>query len=275
MSDRVLVVVFAQADSAAQAAKDHVKEDAKEIARRESQALLNETSVEAATEKEKEDSELAEALDKAKAKFAELDADKSGKLEVEEMHEMSKWVFEKRGMSDEERAAAYKKLEELDTNKDGALDFDEFSAWFTSEAGAAQMKAAAAAKKERIAELKASGHEFMAAGKHPEAIGSWDAARQLDPEDATLPVLIQKAKVKIEEAAKAAAEKAAAEEKAKEAARQAEELEKQKAIEIAERLRQEEIEKHAKEAEEQKRAAEEPASALEPRLGTERKPRTR
>ena len=38
--------------------------------------------------------------------FDELDADGSGKLEVAEMHDMSKWVFEKRGMSDEERAAA-------------------------------------------------------------------------------------------------------------------------------------------------------------------------
>ena len=90
-----------QADVAAQRAQEHVQQDAIEVARRESQALLNVTSIEEATQKEEHDgaaaakqqaaeTELAEALEKARAKFAELDADKSGKLEVGEMHEMSK-----------------------------------------------------------------------------------------------------------------------------------------------------------------------------------------
>eukprot|EP01045_Picozoa_sp_COSAG04_P032701 COSAG04_NODE_6499_length_1313_cov_3.001647_1_plen_237_part_10 len=86
-----------------------------------------------------EAAEIDAQLQKAKAKFDELDTDKSGALEAGEIEKLAQWVFAQfhpdgEPMSPQQRDSELATLMELDTNKDGKLDFEEFGGWFAETA---------------------------------------------------------------------------------------------------------------------------------------------
>ena len=86
-----------------------------------------------------EAAQIEGSLAAARKKFDELDADSSGALEQGEIEKLAQWVFAQfhpdgEPMSPQQQDSEMAKLMELDTNKDGKLDFDEFSGWFDETA---------------------------------------------------------------------------------------------------------------------------------------------
>ena len=76
------------------------------------------------------------ALFRAQKRFSELDVDKSGKLEKDELVVLAEWVWtqyhpEGEPISDKQKVEEGEKLLALlDQNGDGAMSFEEFSDWF-------------------------------------------------------------------------------------------------------------------------------------------------
>eukprot|EP00656_Telonema_subtile_P053524 TRINITY_DN7782_c0_g1_i4.p1 TRINITY_DN7782_c0_g1~~TRINITY_DN7782_c0_g1_i4.p1 ORF type:complete len:290 (-),score=50.15 TRINITY_DN7782_c0_g1_i4:72-941(-) len=76
------------------------------------------------------------ALNRARKKFDSLDEDKNGYLEGKELYRLSEWLWEGFHPGGEEldeqakHTQAKRLLDRLDRNKDGKMDFKEFSVWF-------------------------------------------------------------------------------------------------------------------------------------------------
>ena len=80
--------------------------------------------------------ELTRELVLAREHFDELDLDKNGVLNVEELHNLATWVLKSFNPGGKvlpkasRQAEAKKLLQRLDANGDGELDFEEFAEWF-------------------------------------------------------------------------------------------------------------------------------------------------
>ena len=188
------------AEAAAKAAEEaHAAEEAALEAKHKAEeaALALEATV-------SQPKEIKEHLKKAKKKFDELDVDDSGALETEEIKKLAEWVFgefhaDGEKMSEQQCDSEMAKLMELDTNKDGKLDFEEFGDWFNDTAKAIFQHNHEKRWLQREAEKKAAAEKRAA-----------ERAKAAEEKEAA-------EKARAEEAA-AAAEKAAAEAKAAAAA---------------------------------------------------------
>ena len=71
-------------------------------------------------------------IERAKQKFQELDVDKSGKLEREEIDSLVTWVLSFYSEKTEEQRSHYKSalMTRVDVNKDGIIDLQEFATLF-------------------------------------------------------------------------------------------------------------------------------------------------
>ena len=69
---------------------------------------------------------------RARAKFDELDADKSGMLEKAELDKVAEWVLQAYSDKSTEDRAAFKEtlLKRIDVNQDGKLSMQEFAVVF-------------------------------------------------------------------------------------------------------------------------------------------------
>lgn len=83
-----------------------------------------------------ENASIKAALDRAKRKFRELDTNKDGLLQQEEVMQLAEWVLgnfhlDGQPLSEAQKAVETEKImQAADQNHDGMLDFAEFSGWF-------------------------------------------------------------------------------------------------------------------------------------------------
>ncbi len=219
--DEAEAKVKAQAEAEAKAQQEAAEAAAKaqeELAAAEEEALEAKHKAEeaalAAQATVSQPKEIKEHLKKAKKKFDALDADDSGALETEEIKKLAEWVFAQfhddgEKMSEQQQDSEMAKLMELDTNKDGKLDFEEFGDWFNDTAKAifqhnhekrwlqreAEKKAAAekraeerakaaeekeAAEKARAEEAAAAAEEAAAEAKKAAEAKEYTRLREVD-----------------------------------------------------------------------------------------------
>jgi Ca2+-binding EF-hand superfamily protein len=81
----------------------------------------------------KQEMQRGELIREAKDKFEELDVDKNGTLENSEINLLMDWCLSSSDMSSENKDDFSKKITERYTQRDGALDFDEFVILFEEE----------------------------------------------------------------------------------------------------------------------------------------------
>jgi Ca2+-binding EF-hand superfamily protein len=116
-----------------------------------------------------------ELVEKAKAKFMELDADSSGFLEKNELDHLVSWTLETHLEKTEEQKIKFKSqlLEKIDINKDGKLDLAEFTDLFAEMLDRLELVEEA---KRKFRELDADNSGFLEKSELQPIVERWAKA---------------------------------------------------------------------------------------------------